>query len=73
MRWVSVSPLLSPFLDSLFRSIDTSCIHIATNQAKMFLDETTTRDYANDTLDPVAGATHIVSFPFFFFVLILEV
>ena len=25
----------------------------------MFLEETTTRDYAQDTLDPVATGTHI--------------
>lgn len=27
----------------------------------MFLDETTTADYAIDTLDPVAYSTHIAS------------
>lgn len=31
------------------------------SQTKMFLDETTTENYAIDTLDPVAFNTHIAS------------
>lgn len=46
--------------DALFPG-HRNALGVPNNQARMFLDETTTRAYAEDTLDPVAATTHIAS------------
>ncbi|KAK4700778.1 betaine lipid synthase, partial [Phenoliferia sp. Uapishka_3] len=54
--------LLSSWVVNLFLSNPAflwNALGVPNNQAKMFLEETTTRDYAQDTLDPVALNTHI--------------
>ncbi|KAI5479438.1 betaine lipid synthase [Pseudohyphozyma bogoriensis] len=56
--------LLSSWIVNLFLSNQAflwNALGVPSNQAKMFLDETSTRNYANDTLDPVAHNTHINS------------
>ncbi|KAM0746256.1 hypothetical protein T439DRAFT_360574 [Meredithblackwellia eburnea MCA 4105] len=56
--------LLSNWLVNLFLANPAflwNALGVPNNQAKMFLDETSTRAYAEDTLDPVAFATHIAS------------
>lgn len=56
--------LLSSWVVKLFLSNPAflwNALGVPNNQARMFLDETTTRAYAEDTLDPVAATTHIAS------------
>lgn len=56
--------ILSGWMVKLFLSNGAflwNALGVPSSQAKMFLDETTTEDYAIDTLDPVAYETHIAS------------